>query len=311
MIDYTLFGTYNRYAICIISKHINNTFFKSSPEKGWQRATIYSNGSGIKIYANKNKLGEFYKIILAFSPHVQSNNSLHNANFLSYTDAKNQVKKTFNSLGIDEDLFKEFYISSIELGVNFPVQMDAEYVLNSALMHSNRFFVIDPKLSYYKFAENPKDKYLKVKFYIKSKQRNNVANLTYHELGYCPNNIMRFEIKLQKGGKFKFIDFSNMESLFADNAEQILLHQLIFRFDEMFFFHTKEIKNRNLTIPQLKKYYQYNVNGYWQSLNTRKLGFEKKYYNEKMPQKNNIKNELRKIIFSNSQQKTMSKFLSK
>lgn len=251
MIDYTLFGTYNREAICILSKHIGNTFYKKPQEKGW-RVPIYSNGTGIKMYVYKNRFGEFDKIILAFSPHIQSNHSLHNANFFTYYEAQNQVKKTFNYLGICEDLFKEFYISSIELGVNFPVQFNNDYILNSALMHKGNFFVTDPKLSHYKFAENEEEKYFKVKFYIKSRQRNNDTDLTYHELGYCPNNIMRFEIKLKKIGKFKFFNFSDMESLFAKNAEQIFLNELISRFDEMFFFHPKELKNTNLTKPQLR-----------------------------------------------------------
>lgn len=324
MIDYSFFGTYNQEAIKIILKKIQGTFHISKNEKGWEKAVIYSNGKGIKIFTQNNKDGECYKLFLAFSPHKQFNDNLHNANYITLEQAKNQIKKTFSSVGISFNLFKEFYISSIEIGINFYVEHDPYFILNSALMFGTNFFVTHEKYKHYKYASNAgAAKYLKTKFYIKSEQRNNDSDYKYFELRYCPANIMRFEIKLQRAKKFKFMDFSNMECLYAEDAEEILSVQLTKEFNKMFFFSVKHISKNNLTKPQQKKYYQYQVKGYWENLNTRKLNQEKKYYNEGMPKLINLQKDLAILIWTHLELKNyvgipnetepnnMSEFLSK
>lgn len=297
MIDYSLFGTYNREAMHLILNKIKGTYFISAKEKGWEKATIFSNGNGIKLYAHFNKYGECYKIMLAFSPHKQLNNNLHNANYFTYKQAQKQIVKTFESVGIRYELFKEFYVSSIEIGINFEVQENAFPILNSALMFGRNYFMTHQKYKHYRFAGDPgKGKYLKTKFYIKSEQRNGECDRNYFELGYCAQNIMRFETKLKRAEKFKFIEFGNLESLYLENAEEILTEQLLKEFGKIFFFSVKHIKQNNLTKPQQKKYYQYQVKGFWQNLNTRKLNEEKKYFNTEMPKKINLKKELIEII---------------
>ncbi|MGV8915199.1 MAG: hypothetical protein ACOH1X_07095 [Kaistella sp.] len=297
MIDYSLFGTYNREAMQLILSKIKDNYFLSVKEKGWEKATIFSNGKGVKLYAHFNKYGECYKIMLAFSPHKQFNNNLHNANYFTYKQAQKQIVKTFEAIGISYELFKEFYISSIEIGINFNVQENAFPILNSALMFGRNYFVTHHKHKHYRFAGDPgKGKYLKTKFYIKSEQRNGECDCNYFELGYCDQNIMRFETKLKRAEKFKFIDFGNLESLYLENSEEILSKQLLREFGKIFFFSVKHIKQNNLTKPQQKKYYQYQVKGFWENLNTRKLNTEKKYFNTEMPKNINLKKELSEII---------------
>ncbi|MFC0345820.1 hypothetical protein [Epilithonimonas hispanica] len=303
MIDYSLFGTYNRNAIGIILDNIRDRFAISKNEKGWENATVYNNGNGIKIYAQINKYQECPKLFVAFSPHKQYNDNLHNANYFTFVKARNQIIKTFESIGITKELFQEFYISSLEIGINFSVQSDVYTLLNSALSKGSQFFETHNKYKHYRFAENKSDKYLKTKFYIKSEQKDNDQDKTYFELDYCPSNIMRFETKLQRAEKFDYIDFGNMESLFCENAEERITNQLLKEFDKLFFFSIKDINTKKLTNPQQKKYYQYQVKGYWESLNTRNRNEQRKYYSEKMPKKTDIKQELRETILEHLQLK--------
>ena len=278
---------------------IKDTYFLSAKERGWEKATVFSNGKGVKLYAHFNKHGECYKIMLAFSPHKQFNNNLHNANYFTYKQAQKQILKTFETFGISYELFKEFYISSIEIGINFNVQENAFPILNSALMFGRNYFVTHHKFKHYRFAGDPGNgKYLKTKFYIKSEQRNEECDRNYFELGYCDQNILRFETKLKRAEKFKFIDFGNLQSLYLENSEDILSEQLLKEFAKIFFFSVKHINRNNLTKPQQKKYHQYQVNGFWENLNTRKLNQEKKYFNLEMPKKIHRKKELTEIILN-------------
>ena len=75
--------------------------------------------------------------------------------------------KTFETFGISYELFKEFYISSIEIGINFNVQENAFPILNSALMFGRNYFVTHHKFKHYRFAgDSGKGKYLITKFYM-------------------------------------------------------------------------------------------------------------------------------------------------
>ena len=130
---------------------IKDTYFLSAKERGWEKATVFSNGKGVKLYAHFNKHGECYKIMLALSPHKQFNNNLHNANYFTYKQAQKQILKTFETFGISYELFKEFYISSIEIGINFKVQENAFPILNSALMFGRNYFVTHHKFKHYRF----------------------------------------------------------------------------------------------------------------------------------------------------------------
>ena len=288
MIDYTSFKTENIEIINNTYSIIKDTFSQEKTETRWRTTHKFTNKNGINIYLTYDRFENYIKMFIKFSPHSISNNNIHNANFFSLEEAQISILKTFKSLGIERDDLKYFGVSSIEIGVNFRVDRDAYFILNSALLYSNYFFK-ETQFKHYKIATNDKHKYLKVKFYIKSEQKKTELDSTYYELGYCDKNIMRFELKLEKINKFKILDFSNIESLFQDNTEEILQNFILYHYERMFFFNLKEIDTQKLkTKSQFKWFGRWQVNGYWETLNATKRSIARQKYN-KTPKKFDLK----------------------
>lgn len=303
MIDYTSFKTENIEIINNTFSIIKDTFSKEKTKTGWRRTHKFTNKNGIDIYLTFDRFGNYIKMFIKFSPHSISNNNIHNANFFSLEEAQISILKTFKSLGIERNDLKYFGVSSIEIGVNFRVNRDTYFILNSALLYGCYFFK-ETQFKHYKIAtndnnnnkDNDDDKYLKVKFYIKSEQKKTELDSTYYELGYCDKNIMRFELKLEKINKFKILDFSNIESLFQDNTEEILQNFILYHYERMFFFNLKEIDTQKLkTKPQFKWFGRLQVTGYWETLSSKKRSKEKQKYN-KTPKKFDLKKEIRNNI---------------
>ncbi len=296
MIDYSFFSTLNTACIEKVLDAVSKSFRPAPPEKGWRGVRIYTDDKGVKVYARENRYSECSQIYIAFSPHKVHNNNKHNANIFSLQEAQDSIIKTFKTLNIDRQYFKEFYISTIEIGVNFYVNRDTETILNSALLYRQIFFNTHEKYRHYRTAKPEKSKYAKIKFYIKSKQFDEALGATYHDLGYCPDNVMRFECKLERAGKFKFLDFGNLDSLFLPETEEILKNHLLQEFDKVFFYYPDDVQKRKLrTATQIKTYHQQQVKNFWQNLNTRQRTTERKKY-EKLPKKTDVKTEIKDAI---------------
>lgn len=307
MIDYTSFKTENIEIINNVYSIIIDTFFKEKTEKGWNNTHKFTNKNGINIYLTYDRFENYIKMFIKFSPHSISNNNIHNTNFFSLQEAQTSIIKTFKSLEIERDNFKYFGISNIEIGVNFRVNRDTYFILNSALLYSNYFFK-ETQFKHYKTATNDNDKYLKVKFYIKSEQKKTELDSTYYELGYCDKNIMRFELKLEKISKFKILDFSNIESLFQDNTEEILQKFILDNYEKMFFFNLKEIDTQKLkTKSQIKWYGKWQVTDYWKTLGAKERSVSKKKYNE-APKKFDLKKEIKNNIIDTFSMKKKGDF---
>lgn len=319
MIDYIKLITLNRQIISMLQDKIKTHFIPMPDEKGYVNTKIYSNGKGVKFYFQLNKHGECPKVLIAFSPHLIKNNNLHNADYLSFDEAKKTIQKTLKNIGIVEIDYKEFYFSKIELGINFTSIRNAKEILKSALMSGNMFFTLHDKFKHYKYAENHKNKYLKIKFYNKSQQVDEKSGLTYSELKFCPVNTLRFEVVLERARKFKFFDFRNLENLFKENAEMLLTEYLKTQFEKLFFFSISEIdRNKLKNKTENKHFYQCQVKNYWRNLETRKRNNVKEIFSN-LPKKYDIKNELYAIIFKKmyveipykNNGKNMSKFRTK
>ena len=307
MIDYTSFKTENIEIINNTYSIIKDTFSQEKTETRWRTTHKFSNKNGIDIYLNFDRFGNYIKMFIKFSPHSISNNNIHNANFFSLEEAQISILKTFKSLGIERDDLKYFGVSNIEIGVNFRVNRDTYFILNSALLYGCYFFK-ETQYKHYKTATNDNDKYLKVKFYIKSEQKKTELDSTYYELGYCDKNIMRFELKLEKISKFKILDFSNIESLFQDNTEEILQKFILDNYEKMFFFNLKEIDTQKLkTNSQNKCYGKWQVTDYWKTLSAKKRSVSKKKYNE-APKKFDLKKEIRNNIIETFSMKKKGDF---
>jgi len=307
MIDYTSFKTENIEIINNTYSIIKDTFSQEKTETRWRRTHKFTNKNGINIYLTYDRFENYVKMFIKFSPHSISNNNIHNTNFFSLQEAQTSIINTFKSLGIERDNFKYFGVSNIEIGVNFRVNRDTYFILNSALLYSNYFFK-ETQFKHYKTATNDKHKYLKVKFYIKSEQKKTDSESTYYELGYCDKNIMRFELKLEKISEFKILDFSNIESLFQDNTEEILQNFILYHYERMFFFNLKEIDTQKLkTKPQFKWLGRLQVTGYWETLSSKKRSKEKQKYN-KTPKKFDLKKEIRNNIIETFSMKKKGDF---
>ena len=116
--------------------------------------------------------------------------------------------------------------------------------IKTSLTLSKYFFSYE----HYRTAGNSKksSKYFKAKFYIKSEQTITQTGLNFAELGYCLPNTMRFEIKLERADKFKFMDFSSLEALFGKTAEDTLKEFLAKEFHRIFFFCWQSIDKASL-----------------------------------------------------------------
>lgn len=295
MIDHTRYKTDNTQLINILFKKTEKEFTLEKSDKHWRSVHQFNNKKGIIIRLQYNRFGEYDKAFIDFSPHKLFNNNLHNANFFTLNQAQESIIKTFQSLGIEKEYLNYFAITKIEIGVNFKVNRNAYVFLNPALMFSNYFFV--NKYPNYKEARqtNEDEKYLKAKFYIKSEQRKTELNKTNYELGYCDENIMRFEIKLEDISKFKFLDFKNAESLFSEQTEEILQNYLIEKSDEIFFFSINHLNTRQFKNTQSKNLGQWKVKSYWKTLATAKRNYQKKLYNS-YSKKIDLKKEIKECI---------------
>ncbi|ROI08115.1 hypothetical protein EGI11_10705 [Chryseobacterium sp. H3056] len=293
-IDHTLISTEYVDIIELCVQFITNRFRRIKGDVKWKGYHIYSNDAGITCYLQPNRFSEYKKLFIAFSPHKLHNAGIHNANNVTYSMLLLEISKLMVGLGIRRESFCCFKIVSIEIGTNFEVKREPFFILNSALMIGNHFFQ-RTTYQHYRTAGNRRksSKYYKAKFYIKSAQTFTNTGLTHSELGYCPKNTMRFEIKLERAGKFTFLDFSNLETLFKDATEEAFKDYLAGEFNKVFFFCLESIDARKLrTKPQLKNYYRFGVDRYWTGLNAGQRSDKKKFYS-KLPKLFDPQEEMR------------------
>lgn len=292
-VDHTLLSTEDVDVIRSCVQVIMNCFRRIKGDVRWKRCHLYTNNAGLRCYLRRNRFGEYDKIFISFSPHKLHNGGTHNANNVSYSDQLLEISKAMLGLGIRREKFRCFKIVSIEIGTNFHVKRDPLFVLNSALMIGNYFFQ-KTQYEHYRTAGNTtkSSKYYKAKFYIKSSQTVTNSGATYAELGYCSANTMRFEIKLERADKFRFLDFSNLETLFLTTTEETLKSYLAGEFEKVFFFCLESVDAGKLrTKPEWKNYYRFGVDHYWVGLNTGQRYDKKKFY-LKLPKLFDLKKEM-------------------
>ena len=106
---------------------------------------------------------------------------------------------------------------------------------------------------------------------------------------------MRLEFKLSRASKFKFMDFSSIESLFSCNAQEQLYKFFMEQFAKMFFFSPADIITKGLKQSQWKHLYQWQVPTVFYNLDVRKLKREKCFY-DRLPKKCDLKSEIGNLI---------------
>ena len=283
MIDYLSIATMNIETINKVYSLITKTFQRVPTEKGWNNTEKFYK-RGITLYFTKNKQKEYIKLIIKYSPHKQYNNNKHNANEFSMKNAQKWIIRTNSSLGITENDFINFYISQIEIGINFKTSSNPDNVLKKLCMYSKFFFKQSPKYSHYYTAppeSKNRNKYYKIKYYWKSMQKIESINKTNYEMGYCPENVLRFEIKIERLNKFKDIKLHKLNDLFANNLNANLKNYILKLHDEVFYFNPKEVITSKLTTTQKKKNKQQQKKKKKKIINERKRNKKKKKYKKK------------------------------
>lgn len=298
MIDHFGFSTKIPFYINKTFLLVQNTYRKVKAEKGWSKAHKYTNDNGINIYFKYNKTNEYYAMYVYYSPHKQSNKNLHNANDFSLDNAQKTIISINKGIGIDEVDFRYFEVFSIEIGINYHAPRPPKEILNSLLNYKTYFFEVKDKVKkpFYSTAE-PKtvNKYLKIKHYSKGRQKIESINKTFAELGYCEDDMMRFEVKVERAKKNKNLPINYLSDVFADQMKKALCDFILKEHQNVFYYCKKDIDTRNLNNVQRKHLHQWNVSHFWENLSARKRKKEIELYNQ-MPKKGNIKTEVENAI---------------
>lgn len=308
MIDLLKIRTIVEEVIFILFE-ISKKNFKVIENRAYSKT--YSNSTGIKITFLNTRLGTIADII--FSPHKQANNNKHNANVFSLLDAQKSVISIMRYLGIERNLYRDFTIMQIEIGINYvcPTTLSPQMVLDSFLMLVNSFFQKHPKHHHYRFAEGTNRKRsnstkqddskekasIKLKHYWKASQFIDSENKTLSELGYCKSEVIRTEVRAQRTGKIKELGFVTLNDLFRENSFDCMKNFLMKQLDKVFVFNPAEIdKTKIKKQSQWKLFYQCTTHNYWRNINGRMLAEAKRKWNL-LPKKYNTKEIVLKAIF--------------
>ena len=269
--------------------------------------TVYDTGTGISIrfkYQNKN----LNKVFLDFSPHKQKNGNIHNADPISIKEAQEQIRLTLGNIGIEKRNFIFWDISAIEIGVNYLSVVAPETILQCFLFYKNARFNQHPLYPHYYYAAGKegvkgkrndivdrksgdarRNKNCKIKNYCKANQTNNQVSLMYYQLGYCEENVMRFEVNAETMAYCKKWGFTTLDSLFDENILERCIIFLKEHLNEIFVFNPKDIvSDKKLSTPERRKYFQAIAKNFWEGKEKRELRTSKDKW-LKLPRKSDTK----------------------
>lgn len=242
---------------------------------------------GILFYFYSNRLD------ILFKPHYYFNDNLHNANDFKIVDCINIVNNFKDVFKIDLTTLK---VVNIEFGINVLSPIDIKDLITFLAYHEKNEFRTDTGLSYSKksFSINrngTSNQYKIIKAYAKGLQ---------FPL-YTDINTFRFEVK-SKERKYC------INQLGIHTANDLLNVDVYYKMIETLIKEFKEVLildcNTNfdsLNSKELKKIINYNNPFLWYKIkNQNRNSFSKnktKYYKLINKVKNNLKNNLEKIIF--------------
>lgn len=269
----------------------------------------YSTKTGIDIKFPRYKKKDEDIVLISFSPHKLKNGNKHNADFFSLIEAQEYIESTLRSLGIKRKDFIYWDISAIEIGVNYLSVIPPKTLLECFLFYKTARFHQHHIYKHYYYSagkdgvkgrnsekvnraidEERVNKNCKIKHYWKAHQRNNETNLMFYELGYCGENVMRFEVKAEIKPKVRESGFSTLESLYDNEALQRCIIYLNKHLQEIFVFNPKDIvEPRKLrTTSESKHFFQTTAKGFWNNKEGRDLREAKKRW-LKLPRKTDTK----------------------
>lgn len=267
----------------------------------------YTTQTGIDIKFPKRKKEEDI-VFISFSPHKQKNGNKHNADFFSLMEAQKYIESTLKSLGIERKDFVFWDISAIEIGVNYISVIPPKTLLECFLFYRTAKFHQHQIYKHYYYSagkdyvkgknsenvdrirdEERANKNCKIKHYWKAHQRDNGENLMFYQLGYCDEDLMRFEVKGENKPKVRESGFTTLESLYDYEALERCIIYLNKHLQEIFVFNPKDIVDHTkLTEPQRKHYYQAIGRNFWDVQKERNLTTSKSKW-IKLPRKSDTK----------------------
>jgi len=268
----------------------------------------YSTKTGIDIKFPRYKKKEEDIVLISFSPHKQKNGNKHNADFFSLMEAQEYIESTLRSLGIERKDFIYWDISAIEIGVNYLSVIPPKTLLECFLFYKTARFHQHHIYKHYHYSagkdgvkgrnsekvdrtvdEERENKNCKIKHYWKAHQRNNETNLMFYELGYCGENVMRFEVKAEIKPKVRESGFTTLESIYDEEAFQRCIIYLNKHLQEIFVFNPKDIvDDSKMKKPQRKHYYQAIGRNFWDVQEGRNFTTSKNKW-LKLPRKSDTK----------------------
>jgi hypothetical protein len=247
-----------------------------------------------KIKEYKGILFCFYanRLDILFKPHYYFNGNLHNANDFTIIDCINTINVLKNDLNIDLNLLK---VVNIEFGVNVISPIDIKDLITYLVYHEKNEFKTDSEFSFSKksysvYKNGIVNKYKFIKAYAKGIQ--------FPE--YCNINTFRFEIKSKKSryinSKLSIYTATDLlrEEVYLTMAELILKE-----FKEVLILDCDINLNKFNLKEQKKVIYYNNFFNWYKILNQSRNSFsrnKKKYHDLIDKEKNNLKNQLEKII---------------
>ncbi|SKB94322.1 hypothetical protein SAMN05660477_01969 [Soonwooa buanensis] len=263
------------------------------PSKKGHESISFELGIDIIIsFIRSTEANKFRRMYVSFSVHKQANNGLHNADFLSFSRAKITIKKILAYLEITEFHFHYFNVDKIELGFNYDINDEPKYLLDAMLMVGSKFFSYQnqEKNPYFKNTKSEKGtNNIIFKHYSKGRQIDKIKRLPNYELGYCQENLMRWEISIERLAKVPRLKIRELSDLFRDGAEKLIKEFMALEFARVFVFDHQSVATKQITKNSKNEQYlkKFKTKNYWYK--TKTLDRDKKKY-DNLPKRKNIKN---------------------
>ena len=233
------------------------------------------------------------KLEILFKPHYYFNDSLHNANDFKIVDCINVFNEVKKVLNIDFQFYK---VVNIEYGLNCISPIDIKDLITYLSYHERNEFRTDiglpfSKKSYSITTNGTANQYKIIKAYAKGLQFPNYADI----------NAFRFEVKSKKSRFINQLCINTANDLLNPNVYLTLAESLIYEFEKVLILDCAT-NFKSLTSKEQNKIAKYNNPMEWYKINNKSYrnSFTKNknaYYNliNKVP--NNLKSQLRQIIF--------------
>lgn len=153
-------------------------------------------------YTPKNSKEGTKRLEIRFKPHYWFNNSQHNANDFTPTQARSTIQRFIDLFNIENT--EHFKVVNLEYGINFIIDGYGKELISYPSYHQKDEFVRDLDHRYSK--QKKSTKYLIIKLYSKGVQ--------FPE--HCPGNTIRFEVKSKRSKRINPLGICHLGDLLKE-----------------------------------------------------------------------------------------------